>query len=143
MNQSKTEQQEGFSAVELLITLFIAAIFLFAGYQLYTQVLKDGANAQKTAQISALTYEKMRAIADEVTSSYSTGCSSASETAPAGYNQSASPLPSGFTSVQYNIFIDCPYSNTGALTDLFYIRITTTYNDGISPKVLQHATYAS
>ena len=33
---------DGFSAVELLITLFIGSIFLLAGYQLYSFVLRNG-----------------------------------------------------------------------------------------------------
>lgn len=130
--------QSGFSAVELLITLFIASIFLFAGYQLYTQVLKDGSDAGKTAQISNLTYERMRAKAAEVTESASAGCAAVNET-----TSNETITVSGFSSVSYNIAVDCPYSNTGALSDLFYVRVTTTYNDGISVKVLSHATYAS
>jgi len=35
-------KQAGFSAVELLITLFVAAAFLVAGYSLYNVVIKDG-----------------------------------------------------------------------------------------------------
>ena len=32
----------GFTAVELLVTLFVAAAFLLAGYQLFNFVIRDG-----------------------------------------------------------------------------------------------------
>ena len=43
----------GFSAIELLITLFIAAAFIVSGAQLYSAVIKDGGNANMTAKASS------------------------------------------------------------------------------------------
>ena len=138
MSNLQNQVQAGFSAVELLITLFIASIFLFSGYQLYTQVLKDGSDAGKTAQMSNLVYERMRQKAAEVTESAQAGCAASNEA-----TTNESPTVSGFSSVTYTITVDCPYSTQGALSDLFYISVSASYNDGVSNKVITHATYAS
>lgn len=45
-------KQSGFSAVELLITLFIAAAFMISGFQLYAVVIKDGGEARMKANAS-------------------------------------------------------------------------------------------
>ena len=45
----------GFTAVELLITLFVASIFLFTGYQLYAQVIRDGQEAANLSEMSNVT----------------------------------------------------------------------------------------
>jgi len=125
--------QKGFSAVELLITLFIASIFLFAGYQLYTQVLKDGADADKTARISNLVYERLRKA-----TAATTGCAASNES-----TTNETPIVSGFSSVTLTIVVDCPYSTSGSLSDLFYVSVSASYNDGTGIKVLKHAVYTS
>lgn len=54
----------GFTIIELLVTLFVAAIFLIAGYQMYTTILRvDGSSrAQVVAQTTAQDYlERYRA----------------------------------------------------------------------------------
>jgi hypothetical protein len=50
--------QDGFSAAELLITLFIGTVFLIAGAQLYTAVSDQTSNSNRKAQLSSasLTY---------------------------------------------------------------------------------------
>lgn len=52
-------KQGGFTIIELLVTLFVAAIFLIAGYQLYTSIIRaDGqTRAQSAAQSLAADYE--------------------------------------------------------------------------------------
>ncbi|HRJ06128.1 MAG TPA: prepilin-type N-terminal cleavage/methylation domain-containing protein [Candidatus Saccharibacteria bacterium] len=130
--------QKGFSAVELLITLFIASIFLFAGYQLYTQVLKDGADADKTARISNLVYERLRKATAATTESAPAGCAASNES-----TTNETPIVSGFSSVTLTIVVDCPYSTSGSLSDLFYVSVSASYNDGTGIKVLKHAVYTS
>jgi len=58
---SKITKQSGFSAIELLITLFIAAAFMISGYQLYAVVIKDGGEArvQSVASGEASKYLKL------------------------------------------------------------------------------------
>lgn len=132
--------EQGFTAVELLITLFIAAIFLFAGYQLYTQVTKDGSNADRTAELSSAAYERMRKKSIDVTSTYPAGCAAASE----AVTTTTETVPGIGSGVTFKVTVDCPYSTTpGSLTDIFLIKVEASYNDaGITRKV-EHATFAS
>ncbi|HRQ86882.1 MAG TPA: prepilin-type N-terminal cleavage/methylation domain-containing protein [Candidatus Saccharibacteria bacterium] len=53
-------KQGGFSAVELLITLFVAAGFLVAAYQLYNVILSDGGSTHQRASVSNIAYDYLR-----------------------------------------------------------------------------------
>lgn len=53
-------KEAGFSAVELLITLFIAAAFLATAYQLYTIIIEDGGNVRTQAKASNIAYDFLR-----------------------------------------------------------------------------------
>jgi len=132
--------ERGFTAVELLITLFIAAIFLFAGYQLYTQVMKDGSNADRTAELSSAAYERMRKKAVEVTSAYPSGCAAGSE----GTTTTTETVPGLGSGITFKVTVDCPYSTTpGSLTDIFLIKVEASYIDAGKTRKVEHATFAS
>ncbi len=136
MNQLK---EQGFTAVELLITLFIAAVFLFAGYQLYIQVTRDADDADKTARISNLVQERMRERLAEVTAQYPNGCISASAA-----NTTQSQSVEGVGSVSFNTVTRCPIAATsGSATDLFQVTVTATYTELGQTRTLQHSTYAN
>ena len=62
-------RSEGFSAVELLITLFIGATFLLAGYQLFIYSLRANADARLMAQVSNEAYSHLREHAAEAAGS--------------------------------------------------------------------------
>lgn len=137
---SKIVLQKGFTAVELLITLFIAAVFLFAGYQLYTQVIRDGKDADKIARLSNEVYKIMREKSAQVTALNSTGCSGsislpAAPTSPA----TVAGIPNVTTTVSYS----CPLG-TSTVYDLFLVKVSASYSDssGVTKKV-EHATYAN
>ena len=50
----------GFTTVELLVTLFIAAAFLMSGYQLYSMIIRDGGEARARAKASNVAYEYLQ-----------------------------------------------------------------------------------
>lgn len=132
--------EQGFTAVELLITLFIAAIFLFAGYQLYTQVMKDGSNADKTAELSSAAYERMRKTALATPSAWPGGCAAATE----GVTTTTETVPGLGSGITFKVTIDCPYSTTpGSLTDIFLIKVEASYVDAGKTRKVEHATFAS
>jgi len=58
MNRRHT--QSGFTAVELLITLFVAAAFLVAGYQLFNVVIRDGGQTRAESRAANIAYDYMR-----------------------------------------------------------------------------------
>jgi prepilin-type N-terminal cleavage/methylation domain-containing protein len=132
--------QAGFTAVELLITLFIAAIFLFAGYQLYTQVMKDGAAAEKTARLSSLVYERLHKETAGIATANSSQCTA---TTLAGYPVTETPTLAGFSNLSLTIAVECPL-NASTNSDLFKVTVTASYNDGTpTTKALSHATYVN
>ena len=131
--------EQGFTAVELLITLFIAAIFLFAGYQLYIQVMKDGASANKTAQLSSIVYDRMRKAALSASSAAPGGCAASSESVTTSTEAIA-----GVGSVTFKTTVDCPYSTTpGNLTDIFLIKVEGSFSDNGTTRKVEHATFTS
>lgn len=74
-------KQSGFTAAELLITLFIGAAFIATGYQLYAVVVKDGATIRARAKASSVAETFMRKRAATVTACSSTPLTT-SETIP-------------------------------------------------------------
>lgn len=49
--------KNGFSTVELLVALFVAAAFLLSGYQLYSYIIKDIGETRLTARATNKSYE--------------------------------------------------------------------------------------
>lgn len=119
-----TRSESGFTAVELLVTMIIGAMFLFAGYQLYSQVSRDGNSANKAAILSNKVTEKMRTHA----ANQSLTCTST--VAPQTVTE-----PS-IGSVTYTTTISCPNPN---LPNLRLIRVKATYDTN---KEVNHATYS-
>lgn len=117
--------QAGFTAIELLITLLIASMFLFSGFQLYTQVNRDGSDANKSARVSNLISEKIRAKAAE-----STGC-----TPP---NTTVTTNETSVGPVTYVTSVTCPNSDVSTMR---YIKVTATYDN--PSRVMEQATYAN
>ena len=56
----RTSRDEGFTVVELLVTLFVAALFVLSGWQLYTVVTTRSAEAQQESEAGNLAYSVLR-----------------------------------------------------------------------------------
>lgn len=119
---------DGFSAVELLITLFIAVAFIATGYQLYSIIINDGGAVRMRARASNIAYEHLRRYAPQATDP----CSTFTPT-PAAAIPATSGLPAGAT---ITATVTCPYGTTAG-TNLTKIQITITYG---SPQ--QEVTHA-
>jgi Tfp pilus assembly protein PilV len=96
---SKHQSQSGFSAVELLISLFIAVAFVGAGYQLYAVVVKDGGEAELRSKANDIAYDKLRSASAQATNP----CTAPAPTTTA---LPASDLPSATVVTT----ISCPYA---------------------------------
>jgi len=59
----RQRQDSGFTAVELLITLFVAAAFLIAAYQLFNLVVKDGGSTRAESRAANVAYDYLRQYA--------------------------------------------------------------------------------
>lgn len=67
--KKQRNNQAGFSAVELLITLFIAAAFLAAGYQVYAVITQDSGAARQQSRANNVAYEYLSKHAASVPTS--------------------------------------------------------------------------
>ncbi|MDB5167197.1 MAG: hypothetical protein JWN26_342 [Candidatus Saccharibacteria bacterium] len=109
-------RQSGFTAVELLITLFVAAAFLVAGYQLYTVVIKDGANTRAQSRASNVAYDYMRRYSPTVASP----CAASTPLVNAPISVS------NLSAVLVNVTLTCPYATVTSITK---VTVTITYNN--------------
>ncbi len=124
-------RQTGFSAVELLITLFIGTIFLLAGYQLYNYTLKGNASADRTAQMSNLAYTYLR----QYSSSAKQPCGDIGTTPYTAYTSSSVTVGT-ITNASASVVITCPY---GASSNISLVTSSITFNG----TTVSHAVYTN
>jgi len=110
--------QSGFSAIELLITLFIASAFLATGYQLYSVVIKSGVTSRTRSIASNLAYSDLRQYSAEATNPCTVVTPTPLPTIPAN---------SGLTNAAVTVTFSCPY---GATSPTSKIQVTVTYGTG-------------
>ncbi len=100
------KKQSGFTAVELLVTLFVAAAFLVTGYQLYAVIIKDSGNTRAQARAANVAYDYIRRY-------------SPSATNPCAASTPVNNTPitvSGLQNVTVLVTLTCPYSSTPTIT---------------------------
>jgi hypothetical protein len=119
--------QSGFSAVELLISLFIAAAFIATGYQLYSVVIQNGSDARQEAQANNIAYQNLRTYEPEATTPCSAVTPSPTPTIPSSSN---------LTSPSITVTISCPY---GTSLNLSEIDVVVKY--GIPQQEVEHALF--
>lgn len=124
----RAHSAEGFTAVELLITLFIAAAFLISGYQLFNAVINDGGAARAESRAGNVAYEYLRRYADSATNP----CTAASPIT----NQPVTV--EGLENASLLVSITCPRPDVTALSR---VEVIITY--GTAPDVVsvRHATF--
>lgn len=122
----KHSSNAGFTAVELLVTLFVAAAFLIAGYQLFNVVIKDGGEARAQSRVSNVAYQYVRQYADAATNPCST----------------VNPLTNHPITVEsvvdttVTVVISCAQPDAPTLS-----KISVTINYGRPQKSLNYTTY--
>ena len=123
------DHQSGFSTVELLIALFIVAIFLAAGHQLYTAIVQDSGETRQRAKANNIAYNTLRRYADSAPGA----CAAGTEVD----NVLRTPDPEGLTNVRTTVTYSCPQSSLPGLTK---VQVKITY--GAESKEVVHAMYA-
>lgn len=116
-----TRYNQGFTAVELLVSIIVAMLLLGSGYQLYTTVLRDSGSAQRRASASNAAYTLLRQYQQQAT----TPCT-ASSAAP------AVPSTVGLSGSTATAVISCPY---GGSSNISLVTVTLTYNNPEQQKV--------
>lgn len=124
--------QRGFSAVELMITLFIAAAFVATGYQLYNVVVRSSGESQALARASNLAYDYMYRYANS---------SSVQDPCSASTPLSASSVSGvqGLSNVKVTVVVSCP----GTPTTLSKVEARVTYGGGSAAGEVRHATFVT
>lgn len=115
--------QQGFSTVELLIALFIAAAFVGTGFQLYLIVTKDGNEARLRSRASNVAYENIRLNTSEVGAICSPPRATIHPAPPAD-------LPNAAVAISFS----CPYGPSSTTT-----RVTATVTYGTPQQTLEES----
>ena len=120
--------QGGFSAVELLITLFIGVAFIATGYQLFSIITKNGGEVRARAVASNIAYQNLQRYASLTTNPcVATNTPSPTPTIPAGTLANSS----------ITVSISCPY---GAIS-ISKVSVSVFY--GNPQQEVIHATYVT
>jgi len=122
------KQSNGFSAVELLITLFVAAIFLAAGYQLFNFIVTDSGNTRAESSVSNSAYDYLRRYSNSATNP----C-----TAFTALSSQAVSID-GVDSPTVTVTLSCPQTGTPSLTK---VEVAISYGAGSTASTVKHATY--
>lgn len=127
-------KEHGFTAVELLITLFIAAIFLFAGYAMYTTVTTYSANSRHRAQADRIAYDYLQRYQATV----ATTC--APSTPVDSASLASDPNAVGLYNPTITVTLKCPLTGVSSVTEL---TARVTYIEGSVTKVVELELYAT
>lgn len=131
-NTHLSSNRSGFTAVELLITLFVAAIFLSAGYILYNVVVTRSAEARHQIEADAI-------ATDYLQRKRSTVPVSCIPSPPVTTSLSAAESGS-LAAAQVTISVICPVPAESALSK---VVVKVEYKENGTTESVQHEAYAS
>lgn len=123
------ENNQGFTTVELLITLFVAATFLIAGYQLYGMIINDSGEARAQAQASNVAYDYLQRYKANV---------SATCTAPLTLFAEQAVTIANLSNVTVSVLATCPYGSPNTISK---VVSTVKFND--PQQTVSSATYVT
>lgn len=119
--------QQGFTAVELLVTLFVAAAFIIAGYQLFNVVIQDGGETRAKVTAANTAYAYLRQYSDAATNP-------CTPTTPL----TNSPITvQDLIQVTISVSIECPQTDAPTLSK---VNAIITYNKN-PQQTLTYSTY--
>ena len=130
-------RKDGLTTVELMVTLFVAALFILSGYQLYNAVNLRAGNSREMSEASNIAYRILReqAIYDSsFTKDTSSTCPSSSTLSPTP-TLPANTLPNPVVSV-YRCYVDTN-------SDLQRVTVQIEYGNDTPKRKVVHATYVS
>ena len=130
-------RKDGLTTVELMVTLFVAALFILSGYQLYNAVNLRAGNSREMSEASNIAYRILReqAIYDSsFTKDTSSTCPSSSTLSPTP-TLPLNTLPNPVVSV-YRCYVDTN-------SDLQRVTVQIEYGNDTPKRKVVHATYVS
>ena len=135
MNKQKKNNQnaKGFSAVELLATMFIAFLFLSMGYTLYGAIVNSSSIARHRAQADNIALEYLRRYE-------ATATNPCSASTPVNQAPVTSTTTEGIANPRVTVKITCQNST---VTLLSLVEVQVTYVEGGESRSVSHKVYAS
>lgn len=124
----KLGSDHGFTAVELLVTLFIAAIFISTGYQLYSLVVNDKGESGIRSIVSSAARDYLQDYKRYVTNP----CTAQT------IDNAVSITIGDVSNASITSEISCPYTNAKSISK---VVVTINYND--PQQTVGAATYYS
>lgn len=121
--------QAGFSAIELLITLFVGAAFVATGYQLYSVIIQSSSDARFRSRASNIAYENLRKYSPQATNPCSVVTPSPTPSVPSS---------SGLSSPTITVEFSCPFGTSSGTSQ---VKVTLTY--GSPQQEVSHAIYVT
>lgn len=133
MRDPRGKAESGFSAVELLITLFIAVAFVATGYQLYSIIINDGGEVRARTRASNIAYDNLRRYSPQATDPCSVFTPTPAPSIPAG---------SGLSNPSMTVDVTCPYGSTPGM-NLTKIQVTVRYGTSTPQQEVVHAIFVN
>lgn len=120
----------GFTAIELLVTLFVAALALASGYQLYAAVINQDSKTRLEAETGLLAHSEVK----KHNSSATTPCTP--QTLKSNTLVNITESSAGAVTGRMTVLLDCPNLS---LPNLSRVTVKITY--GTPAKTVTHASY--
>lgn len=102
--------KQGFTTVELLVTVFVAVMMVVSGYQLYNAITNRNGRMRALSEASGIAYNRLRDFSDHATADTATMCSASQTSGVSITTYPASTLPGGATSIVYRCKVDSSLS---------------------------------
>lgn len=129
------DNNQGFSAVELLVSLVVASIFLFAGYAFYNTIVRYSVESRNRANADRIAYDYLRRYEPSIPVSCTTGSTL--------LNRQALPSSadtSGMANPRISVILSCP---SPSIANLSKLVARVEYVERGQSKVIEQAIYAS
>ena len=121
--------ERGFSAIELLITLFVGVAFVATGYQLYSVIIQNSGDARFRSKASNIAYDMLRKYSAQATNPCTSVAPSPAPTVPTS---------SGLSNATATVTISCPFGGTSGTSK---VKVVLTY--GTPQQEVVHAMYVT
>lgn len=138
MNKLPTHNQQGFTVVELTVTIIVAAMFATMFYQLFVTIVQVGSTVRRDAGASDIAYSYLRRYQKSSDISPAPTCASNTPAKVVIPSTNENDPSVGDYTIVVNAYAPWPICQTNS--DIVKIESVVTYqNDGT--KKVTHATY--
>lgn len=126
-----SQSQQGFTAIELLITLFVAAAFLATGFGLYSAIIARGGDSRDLAIANNYAYSDLRTLAASTPTCDTNVLPTVTTTTPT-ITGLVNPTVTETTSAPHG----CPWSG-----NIMSVQVTVAYGPSNNRQEVNHALY--